>query len=107
MSTSRILLGAAALLGLAGAVPARASLEAVTQGESFANQYAPEFRGNIVGGGFARETMPGDNSTILYADSTIGRRAPGTPVFVGGHNGDVAYLTTPASMPVSRASRQR
>ncbi|MXP64042.1 hypothetical protein E0493_11875 [Roseomonas sp. M0104] len=107
MNASRILLGAAALLGLAGTLPAQARLEAVTQGESFANPYAPEFRGNVVGGGYTREVSLGQDSAIVYSDPSIGRRASGIPFFVGGHSEDVVYRPSPAMMPTSFATRQR
>lgn len=104
MNTPRTLLAAAALLGLAGTAQAQDTIQVVGQGENFAVRYAPEYGGNILGGGFVREVALGQNSRILYADQGIGQKAPGIPTFVGGQNGEVVYLPAPAAR-MSVASR--
>ncbi|MXP65075.1 hypothetical protein E0493_17145 [Roseomonas sp. M0104] len=90
MTITRSLFAALALLGLAGAAQAQ-DLTVTDRGENFAVQYDPSYTGNIVGGGYARFAQLGQNTTIAYADPSIGNRAPGTPVDLGGHS-DVVYL---------------
>jgi hypothetical protein len=67
----------------------------MSQGESFSVDYSND-RNNIVGDGFATATG-GEDVHISYANPNIGNRAAGIPVFVGGSEGDVAYIVMPNS----------
>ncbi|HWL84125.1 MAG TPA: hypothetical protein VNR89_24470 [Roseomonas sp.] len=91
MTMTRSLLAAIALLGLAGAAQAQ-DLTVTNQGENFEVQYDPSYTGNIVGGGYARFTQLGQNTTVAYADPSLGNHAPGIPVDLGGSHGEIAYL---------------
>lgn len=95
MSAFRTLLAATALLGAASAAASAAPLTVTSQGENFAVEYAPDYTGNIVGGGFVR--LQGNNQSlrIIHDDASFARQASGIPVFTGGSEGHVAYL--PAS----------
>lgn len=94
MSAFRTLLAATALLGAASAAATAAPLAVTSQGENFAVDYAPDYTGNIVGGGFVR--LEGNNQSlrIIHQDDRFARQAAGTPVFTGGSEGSVAYLPT-------------
>jgi predicted secreted protein len=87
--------------GLAGAASAADSFPVFSQGESFSADYSHDMN-NIVGGGFA-SASGGQDVRISYANPNIGNKAAGIPVFVGGSQGDVAYVVAPAS--VALASR--
>jgi predicted secreted protein len=76
--------------GLVGAASAADSFPVSSQGESFSADYSHDMN-NIVGGGFARATG-GNDVRISYADPSIGNKAPGIPVFVGGSEGRIAYI---------------
>ena len=95
MNAIRILLPAAALLGFATLAQAQEPFTVASQGESFAVEYAADYRGNILGGGVAHFEGQGRNATVRYADPTLGRRAAGLAVDRGGQNGDVVYLPLP------------
>jgi len=103
MTRSRTLLAAAALLGLSGASALAAPLTVTNQGENFAVSYADDYTGNILGGGMVRTEGKGRNLQIFYDDPQFARRAPGLPVFVGGSQGDVAYLPAPAGQGLMAA----
>jgi hypothetical protein len=82
--------------GLAGGASAAEVFPVTSQGESFSVDYSHD-QNNIVGGGFARASGGGQDVRISYADPSIGNKAPGIPVFVGGSEGRIAYITAPAS----------
>jgi hypothetical protein len=82
--------------GLAGAASAADVFPVMSQGESFSVDYSHD-QNNIVGGGFARISGGGQEVRINYANPTIGNKPAGTPVFVGGSEGRIAYITAPAS----------
>jgi hypothetical protein len=98
MSALRTLLAATALLGAASATATAAPLAVTSQGENFAVDYAPDYTGNIVGGGFVRTEGNNRSLRIIHQDPSFARQAAGIPVFTGGSEGNVAYL------PASRAS---
>jgi hypothetical protein len=100
----RTALLSAALLtaGLTGAASAADVFPVMSQGESFSVDYSNDMN-NIVGGGFARAISGGQEVRISYANPNIGNKSPGIPVFVGGSEGNVAYLMAPGS--TSLASR--
>ncbi|MDJ0386922.1 hypothetical protein QMO56_02245 [Roseomonas sp. E05] len=90
-------LAAAALLGLSGASALAAPLTVTNQGENFAVTYADDYTGNILGGGLVQVEGRGRNLQIIYDDARFARRPAGFPVFLGGSEGDVAYLPTPTA----------
>lgn len=106
MTIRNTLLAALALLGLGGAAQAREPFVVTGQGEEFAVQYDPAYTGNIVGGGYAAFVGNGHESQIVYADPTIGRRAPGIPVMIGGEHAEIAYLPQTGGASLL-AARQR
>jgi hypothetical protein len=95
MTAFRTLLAATALLGAATAAASAAPLAVTSQGESFAVEYAPDYTGNIVGGGFVRTEGNNRSLRIIHEDASFARQSAGIPVFIGGSEGNVAYL--PAS----------
>ncbi|HWL80853.1 MAG TPA: hypothetical protein VNR89_07870 [Roseomonas sp.] len=107
MTLSRTLLAATALLGLGGGLAqAQEAFTVAGTGENFAVSYAPGYTGNILGGGFATVADAGQNTRIVYADTTLGRKASGIPVLTGGQEGTVIYLPAPAT-PMALAANQR
>ncbi|MFZ6762990.1 hypothetical protein [Roseomonas sp. KE0001] len=107
MSTLRTLLAAAALLGTTAAlapVQARDFLTVTGQGENFAVRYDEAYRGNVVGGGYARFAGQGQSGRIAYDDPALGRQAPGIPVLIGGQHSEVVYLA-PSAAPATLAAR--
>lgn len=104
MNTTHTLLTAVTLLGFASLAHAQEPFTVTSEGENFAVHYSREYSGNILGGGFAEFEGQGRNSTIRYADPTVGQQAAGLPVDLGGGNGDVVYLPLPLR-PSSLAAR--
>jgi hypothetical protein len=97
MSSFRTLLAAAALVGFSGAAALATPLTVTGTGENFAVAYAPDYTGNIVGGGVVRVTGNGESQQIAHLDRRFAQQPAGIPVFVGGSEGTVAYL--PAQNP--------
>jgi hypothetical protein len=80
--------------GFAGAASAAEIFPVMSKGESFSVDYSHD-QNNIVGGGFASANGGGQEVRISYADPSIGNKPAGIPVFVGGMQGNVAYIVMP------------
>lgn len=63
-------------------------------GENFSVSYAPSYTGNIVGGGTVRLLGNGESLQVQYENNRFAHRAAGIPVFQGGSEGDIAYLSS-------------
>ena len=98
MFRSAILSAALLMAGLAGAAQAQ-DLQVINQGEQFEVHYPAGYTGNIVGGGAVRVAGQGESQQIVHVDSRFVEHAAGIPVFVGGSEGNVAYL------PVNQAQQ--
>jgi hypothetical protein len=94
MSSFRTLLAAAALVGFSGAAALATPLTVTGTGENFAVAYAPSYTGNIVGGGVVASETRGKDNRVAYAQANHSMTS-GIPVFVGGSEGNVAYLGAP------------
>ncbi|RKK01827.1 hypothetical protein EBE87_02575 [Pseudoroseomonas wenyumeiae] len=92
MFRSAILSAALLMTGLAGAAQAQ-ELQVINQGEQFEVHYPAGYTGNIVGGGAVRVAGQGESQQIAHIDSRFVERSAGIPVFVGGSEGNVAYLS--------------
>jgi hypothetical protein len=98
MTTFRTLLAAATLVGAAASSNAFAApLSVVNQGEAFSVQYEEGYTGNIVGGGAVRVAGQGESQQIRYSDSHFAQHAAGIPVYTGGSEGDVVYVSVTLS----------
>ncbi|MBO1076093.1 hypothetical protein [Roseomonas marmotae] len=82
---------------LVAASPASAQIVVLSQGESFAVQRDAGDNGNLVGGGAVDVLSHGENFHASYRDPAFAERTPGTPVAIGGGNGDIVYLAPGAS----------
>jgi hypothetical protein len=91
MFRTAIFSAALLMAGLAGAAQAQ-EMQVINQGEQFSVQYPAGYTGNIVGGGVVRVTGQGESQQIAHLDGRFVERPAGIPVFVGGSEGNVAYL---------------
>jgi hypothetical protein len=98
MAKFSTLVAAMAIVGVGGVDAVAREPVQMYQGESFSQQYAPGFTGNIVGGGTSPRTYSGDATQADYALPNRVRAAPGIPTFRGGPEGDIEYLPVPASL---------
>jgi hypothetical protein len=101
MNSIRTLLAALLVAGAAGAAQAQEPFQVTGRGENFAVEYAPDYTGNIVGGGEVLTTTTGKDPRVVYADPNVSQTA-GIPSFTGGSQGDVVY-TAPAAAPAMMA----
>jgi hypothetical protein len=84
----------AALLvtGLAGHAQAQEGMQVFNFGEEAHVDYPAGYTGNIVGGGAVRVAGQGESQQIAHLDSRFAQHPAGIPVFVGGSEGNVAYI---------------
>jgi hypothetical protein len=104
MFRTAILSAALLMAGLAGAAQAQ-DLQVINQGEQFEVHYPAGYTGNIVGGGAVRVAGQGESQQIAHLDSRFAEQPAGIPVFVGGSEGEVAYLPAGVSATQFLATR--
>jgi hypothetical protein len=83
-------------VGFSGAAALATPLTVTGTGENFAVAYAPDYTGNIVGGGVVASETRGKDNRVVYAQANHAMTS-GIPVFTGGSEGNVAYLAAPSA----------
>ncbi|HWX49392.1 MAG TPA: hypothetical protein VNZ61_15160 [Roseomonas sp.] len=106
MITFRALLATGALLGFAGTAQAQDAFAVTGIGENFAVRYAPDYRGNVLGGGSTNLRDGGESLQIHYPDVLAPRPSAGIPAFVGGKEGDILYRPLPVGSTTMAADRR-
>jgi len=95
-------LSLSALIAVTIMTPAGAQpLTVLDEGENFTVAYDPSYEGNVAGGGRVQIADDGEMLQIQYRDGSFAMQAPGVPVFIGGSEGNIAYLPSGNSVTVT------